>query len=318
MDQIQADEKDIRKNIRAFEGALESKPVSLTIPDLRRILLAIDGSNQDETSVRLAAKLARRTEALVMIIYAYEGPLDQARTDYLTAKAGELIGAGIRVEVFKRELPAPHGRRSFEQILEAADSYRADLIVVCAPYMEDFTELGRHSAGTNLDILMSRANVPLLVVREPQASSPESLRGILVPVSPYTSHTLEAAGWALRLLPNDGFLLLVGTVDREQLEHAGSLLSGYVSIHELDDEMLAGLYRPEVAGLIAELQRRAADAGFGCKVLVRAGSEVQTLAQLADQEGLTLVVGCPCEPTSPSFQRAQALVRESLRPMLVV
>ena len=55
------------------EAALKSKATILPLPKLERILLAVDQSNQGETAERFAAAVAQSHNALVMLLYAYEG-----------------------------------------------------------------------------------------------------------------------------------------------------------------------------------------------------------------------------------------------------
>ena len=98
-------------------------------------------------------------------------------------------------------------------------------------------------------MLLCRAATALLVVREPRADPQRCLANLLLPVAPYEATTVQAAGWALKLMSQNGLLrvLAIGETARAQLDQEVQERN----IIEMDAEKFAGLYRPELAGLVA-------------------------------------------------------------------
>ena len=103
--------------------------------------------------------------------------------------------------------------RSFEQILASCENKRCDLIVIPAPYLDDYVKLGQESVGANLDMLLCRAATALLMVREPQADPQRCLANLLLPLAPYEATTVQAAGWALKLMSQTGLLRLLAIAE---------------------------------------------------------------------------------------------------------
>lgn len=315
VDITQATDTDIQQSVDAFSAALRARDVALPTPRMERILLAVDRSNQGETAERFAAALARTHGARVILLYAYEGRRDAEREDYLSARARALEAAGISLEPMEEPVRTEHGLRSFEQILETCVQKRPELIVVPAPYLDDYSKLGEASVGANLDVLMGRAQVPLLVVRRPGVDPDACLRNALLPITPYVPATVEAAAWMLKLVRSGANLRLLASVEHGEM-HDVAPEPIDLDLPQVDAEKLAGLRRPEIAGLIAQLQRRTAEANLGCRLIVRGGDALETTRELANaDEGLLVLASC----AQPLIQlRNIALVRCSTNPVLIV
>ena len=316
VDITQVEDIDIRSSVDAFEAALKSKATILPLPKLERILLAVDQSNQGETAERFAAAVAQSHNARVMLLYAYEGVRDAGREEYLSRRAAALSGLRIELEPLEEPVRTEHGKRSFEQILASCEKKRCDLIVIPAPYLDDYVKLGQESVGANLDMLLCRAATALLVVREPQADPQRCLANLLLPVAPYEATAVKAAGWALKLMSQNGLLrvLAIAETARAQLDQQVQERN----IIEMEAEKFAGLYRPELAGLVAALQRRAAETGIGCRLINGDGEPVQAIADAANNEDALLVLASSPDPRSLAQMRTAALVRVSRNPVLVV
>lgn len=307
------DDQEMRENMEAFEAAAQSKHVDLKPPSLRSILVALDGSNQDTMVTGLALTLARRTGASLLVLYAYEGAPHSERDAYLEEQVRQLAGQEVIAQTWART-----DRRSFEQILEAAQQGGSDLIVVCAPYLDDFATLGRASTGTNLDMLLAGSRVPVLVAREPDHDPARCLGNILLPLSASRACDVEAARWALLLTPSHGDLRLLVVVDTALLENARHLMEAFVHVDQVDETALAGLDRPETAGLIGALQKAAWERSFGCHVTVRVGDTVPVVAELANEGDHVVIAPCPGRQGQGAFQRVQTLIRESGNPVMIV
>ncbi len=306
MPELEMDENKLRTHIAAFESALAAREPDITELPLKRLLLALDGSNQDATALALTIHLARRTDATVLPLCAWETTAAE-RADYLAARFTELRQAGVAVaEVGSgADCRPPHA-----QILDACAAAQCDLLVIPAPFREDFAALGHESVGSQLDILLCRAPGPLLVVREPRPVADSALANILLPLTPSLPANADAAAWAIRLAEEDGTIRLLAIFDRQPEGMPATTTQTGAG---------TGSANPETAGLIAAVQRRAADRGLGCRVDVQQGEEVETIVTAGNAEELLVILPCcPRNPAGRTFQRVQAIIRLSRNPVLMV
>ena len=312
-DSLTPKDGELSASMHDFEAALTARSVTLELPPLDTILAVIDGSNQSAMVTGLAAAIAERSGAELHLAHVYPGPDDPARERFLAEQAERLGAGGVRARIVSR---TPDERAPHEQITALAADLKADLLAVPAPYLEAFEELGSDSVGVTLDKLMTQSR-PLLVVREPREEPGESLGPILLPITVHLQENPLAAAWALRIIGEGGTVRLVSVVGDEVLEAAADLL-GEHDAGELDLDHLAGLDRPETAGLVAEMHRQAQRRGLGCRVSVRHGDLVAEVMALAEEGQRLIVTGCDTDPASSSYRRVQAIVRRAKDPVLVV
>ncbi len=282
MDLTEASDDELRNSMHAFEAALGALHQDLEPPLCSRVLLALDGSNQDAASEGLAHALTERT--------------------------------GARLEVWRA---GGQDERAADLILERANALNADLIVLCAPFRDDFSALGSDSVGTHLDLLMARSPHPMLVIRDPALASPRCFERVLLPIVLRSSEQQAAAAWALRAVAPGGSIGIVAVIDEELVRRA-AWLEGDADFASLSEEELAGLREPKNAGLIAAVQRYASREHLGCSVRVRQGEVVPTLIELAGTGPHIVVVPCPRDPAQVEFHRVQSLVRASSWPVWIV
>ena len=312
-DTLKPDNRELTSTIHEFEAAVTARHVDLVPPPLDVILVAIDGSNQSDMALGLAQELARRMSAIVHVACVYNGPSDPGADAALRDYVGRLEAAGVKVA------PAPRQHADqplYLQITDLARLVRADLLVVPAPYMEDFAELGSDSIGVTLDKLMTHA-LPLLVVREPRAVPADSLKPLLLALSVHVQENPLAAAWALRIIGDSGTIHIVAVVDDRVVEAAAGLI-GEHDAADLDLDHLAGLDQPDMAGLIAAVQRTTQQRGVGCRVSVQQGDLVRRVIDLAEGEQRLIVTGCDTDPGSHSYRTVQALIRRATDPVLVI
>ncbi len=274
------DDAELDESMDSFEAAFTARRIDL--PDITPLplCLAPDGSNQDEPARRLA----------------------------------EILAAQLEVELHRLAPPAGD-TPPFQHIVDGARAAGCGLIVVPAPFAEDFAELGAASIGTNLDLLLSRRATPLLVVRDPERDIEATLREVVLPLSFVARDDALAAAWAFRALAPHGRLHLLAVVDPA---HPTPQTADALELAEFGESALAGLGQPEMAGLVAAVQRHAAKQNVGCRVSVRVGDAVETVAAFANDLECLLVTTCPCDEGSPSLSQAHALIRQSRNPVLVL
>ncbi|MBA3590580.1 universal stress protein [Methylibium sp.] len=310
---MKPDDRELSASIHDFEAALSAKHFELKLPALDVILAAIDGSNQSAMVLGLAAQIARRASTRLHVAYIHEGAANAESDAFLSQQVARLVAEGIEAVALARE---PDSSPPYARIIAAADALDADLVIVSAPFLEDFAALGSDSIGVTLDKLMTQAR-PLLVVREPRDDPAESLKPVLLPLSVHVQENPLAAAWALRLIGDGGTIRLVAVVEDDVIEAAAELI-GEHGAADLDLDHLARLDRPEVAGLIAEMHRQAQKRSLGCHVSVRRGDLVAQVIELAEEGQRLIVTGRDTDPGSSSYRNVQALIRRARDPVLVV
>lgn len=312
---------DVSDTVSSFEAAVSAPNLDIPAMAPKTILLALDGTNQDGAAVALAAAVAGRAGAgAIHLTYAYEGPSDPAREQYLAEQARQLAAraAALSVTYSRGEVPAgAEPPRSFQQILDVAGKRNCDLVVMAAPYLDDYVQLGTASTGTNLDMLLRHRRTPLLAVREAYPDVERCLDHLIVPLNLTWEHGPELLGWAFKLAaPGSGSIHLLAIADT----HAKTAAAGGAVVDEEIDELQhAGLAQAPGAGLVAAAQRRAADLNLTCRVSVRIGQPLEKLLSFAhEQERSLIITGCPENCSATGYLQVQALIRESPDPVLVI
>ncbi|HEV2294381.1 MAG TPA: universal stress protein [Tepidisphaeraceae bacterium] len=315
---------DLTDTMSSFEAAVSAPHVQIPAIAPRVVLLALDGTNQDPAALALSVAVANRAGAAEMhLTYAYEGPSEPAREHYLAERAGELSAraGGLTTTHSRPHVPAGAAPpRSFHQILELATQRNCDLIVMPAPYLDDYVQLGTTSTGTNLDMLLRHRRTPLLVVREAYPAIERCLDHLIVPLNLVTKRGTDVLAWAFRLaVPGSATVHLVATADTQGIAAVAPAAGGAVRDHDIDELELAGLAHGPAAGLVAAAQRRAADLNVACRVSVRTGQPLeQLLAFTRQQERSLILTGCPESCSATGYLQVQALIRESPDPVMVI
>lgn len=304
---------DINESMSFFEAALTAPKVELARPTVRKILVAVDQSNQDDTVCALATVLTKRWNASVHLVHAYPGPTDEAKDRYLKERLAGLEGDGVKATSSRGE-----GETSADQIMAVRRAEGAELILLGSPYLDDLRVLGQDSIGSTLDLLMARAKVPLLIVREPKENVARCLDDILLPITIHTEENVKAASWGLACVADKGTIRVLAIADAEALKTAQHLLGKYLDAHALEPEVIEELEAKENAGLNAALQKAAAEAGLACKVKVRSGDVAAIVGEVGNDHDCLVVSGCPQNPESAAYQRVQGFIRGSSNPILVV
>lgn len=313
-DSFKPKDSEITASIHDFEAALTAKRVDLPVlPPLQKILVVVDGLNQSAMVLGLAAELASRHGSALFVGFAYLGPDNSECEQFLTQQIEHLAQQGLNATRVAR---VHSSEPAYAQILTLGETLKPDLMIVSAPYAEDFVELGSDSIGVTLDKLMTQAR-PLLVVREPREVPANSLKPVLLPLSVHLQENPDAAAWALRIIAPNGTIRLVAVVDDQVLDAAADILGEHEAA-ELDLDHLAGLNRPATAGLIAQMHRHCQQRSLGCRVSVRRGDLVAQVIKLAEEGQRLIVTGCDTDPVSSSFRNVQAIIRCARDPVLVI
>ena len=295
---------------------------------IERILMPLDGSPLAEQALAQAAAVARAFDAELLLLRVQETPpgaangcvdavswrLNQAEIKaYLSRLAAGLGARGVRAATLLAEGSAA------EQILEAARTRRADVIVLGA---HGHGGRSRFHLGGTARKVVSRAVASVLIVRnaEPAAEVPAEVRyqRVMVPLD-----GSQRAQWALHLASSiarahQGEILLVHVVEVPQLP---GRMPPAPEERELTQK-LAELDRKTAEGYLAEMEALLSGSGLAVKkLLVESPHVVQALEKVAADERVSLMVvsahGRSGAAPWPYGSVADRLIEHGTTPLLV-
>jgi len=204
-------DKGMRNSMNMFEAAHVGPEAALKPRQPGHVLVVLDGSTQDGTSIGIARELKARFGSRLSVLDAREA--DQGN------EVAEGVAAGLEAETL------PRGRgESFDQILAAIDACGCDLCVLPCPYGRDLTSLGADSAGTVIDVLLARSPVPLLVTRKPFSIEDRPFRDVVLMLIGENETAEHAAQWAAGLVAASGEMELLLLLEEEFYENVHDLL----------------------------------------------------------------------------------------------
>ncbi|MFQ5837905.1 MAG: hypothetical protein ACE5HJ_03890 [Thermoplasmata archaeon] len=300
-------ERIVEEQVEAFEEALLGK-VDLGEPRLKTILLALDRSNQDDMVMGLGSELSRRYSAALVVTGGFPDDLEEEARSYLS----EAIRRLLKERVDATALWAP-GEESFEKILWARQESEADMLVLPAPYFRDIESLGEDSVGTNLDVLLARSQVPLLVVRDPGLDPAAVLAHIHLAIFDDSLLSKGAAEWAL-LLAKGGRMDALALVEEEFV----GMVEEALAPEAISDEDIGKRFARDLVPLVSAVLRRCDEAGIPWDVEYATGDLVNTITKRVERrQGLIVLRGY--EPHDrPGEKVAREVILRSRSPVMAV
>ncbi|GEM_PF-3051377 len=167
------EQEQIRRNMRAFEAALEAGMTGKLGPELpESALLALDGSDQDEIGLDLMIHCVRTFGLRVFLLPAVPSQSEAADPDReaLDAALRRFEEAGLEASGLLDASPEAYHRFS-----RALSSCEADWFVLPCPFGHDLGELRSRTLGTSVEVPLVRGDRPILVVRGPVVSPEQAL-----------------------------------------------------------------------------------------------------------------------------------------------
>lgn len=276
MDQFE--DQLLASSMQAFTAAAAGH-VTLPVVAVRKLLLALDGTDQDAATRALARRVSSHTGAEVV-----------ERTDL----------AGAR------------------DVLQAADEAGVDLIVMDAPFHDDFAT-GRHeSLGIALDLILSRSRKPVLVAREPLADVVASFSDILLPVGASCTRTPLEAAWALALAPSGAKVQVLDVADVSVIEEARRLLGDAIDVGALREKALERAATRDVTPVVVAARGAGDKAGVTVELEVKVGQLTAVFDEVTRARACLVVTSLPGDSGTPDYHRARDLALRSRGPVLFV
>ena len=156
--------------------------------NVRRILVATDGSQPAQAAVSVAASFARASGASVEVVHVWNLEVQRRHGVWdieTRSEARELVESTVdQLRAFDIEakgdiLDEDNGHIA-EALAQAADHYHADLIVIGSRGLSDWQSLVlAHSVSHQL---LTKVDCPVLIVKGPAPASPHESRRVLLAI----------------------------------------------------------------------------------------------------------------------------------------
>ncbi|KAA1261848.1 Universal stress protein family protein [Rubripirellula obstinata] len=231
-------DREVDASMRMFEKSNVGPSSALTPIKPARVLVVLDGTEQDETSIAAAATLRERFNVESLILDARDQPqsedggdeLAHLREDLAIARAGQVTGS--------RPILRAVGD-SYDAILSAVKEHDVDLLIVPCPFGRSFEKIGTDSAGTVIDVLLSKCPKPMLVIRRADQLVGECLKSLRFIISNECEVQNRAAAWAFGLIEPAGSITLNLVVEKEQYQNLRSILKALHPEETIDEQKFA-------------------------------------------------------------------------------
>lgn len=303
---------DLNESLGAFESALSSGKVAIRIsePEVKVVLVALDGTTQDDTCVAIAVDLARRLQARLVVTAGMKGELEDELRTRVNRVVQVLTSGESHIQI---EAAFGAGATPARQILALAAKERAGLIVVSAPYLYEYEGFGDESLSGPIDCLLAESPVPLLLIREPIEDGDVCFSRLFMPMTVHTLGLGEAAGLAFKFLAEGGHIELFAVADQQALEEADAVL-GEAARHTPEELLRAE--QSQIGGVVSALQHRAARTGVDVRVDVAVARTLKPVLDRIHESPCIVALALPRDRTSGQFHRVHDLALGSRYPVL--
>jgi hypothetical protein len=221
-------DREVDASMRIFERSQVGPAAAVTPIRPSRILLVLDGSNQDEAGIAAAIYLRGRFNVETLVLDAQSA--EQESADAAPEAAKQVSGA--------RPIARKPGT-SYDAIIAALADHAVDLVIVPCPFGRSFDAIGTDSAGTVIDVLLSRCNRPLLVIRRADQQLQSCVASVSMIVGGECDVASRAAAWAFGLAAEQAVVTLNLVIDHEQFENIRSIVEALHPETQLEPEQFA-------------------------------------------------------------------------------
>ncbi len=299
-------DRDVDASMRMFEKSKVGPAAAIVPATLSRVLLVLDGSPQDETGCQSARFLAQRFGCQILVLDARDAVTDDQQ-DLAVAAAATLPNAAC---VDRAE------GDSYDAILAAIDQHPADLLMVPCPFGRCFERVGADSAGTVIDVLLSRCRLPMLVTRREDQALSECVDQISMVLGGECDVESRAASWVFALAAEQATITLNLVIEKENFENIRSIVEALAPGTSLAPEQFSDALTKTHQAIHNAMARTAREKGLTYHLRPQAG-EVAPPNPLANTSKLLLVM--PLEVDDRFGQGfVQDRIRRSPHPVLVV
>jgi nucleotide-binding universal stress UspA family protein len=299
-------DRDVDASMRMFEKSNVGSSVVIKPIKPSRILVVLDGSAQDQTSIAAATTLRERFNVESVLLDARDKAVDD-KTDLAIDASRQVSGS--------RPITRSDGD-SYEAILAAVKEHDVDLVIIPCPFGRSFEKIGTDSAGTVIDVLLSKCPKPMLVIRRSDQHLVDCLKSLRFVISSECDLELRAAAWAFGLIDAGGQITLNLVVEKEQYQNLRSILEALHPEETIDEQKFADALTKTHQSLHGAMAKTATTLGLTYTLQPQA-SEVAPPNALGNKTKQLLVM--PVEVDDRFTQGfVQDRIRRSPHPVLIV
>ncbi len=269
----------LNEYVGMFEAAAHPRATSISLPTVSTILLAKDGSNQDETALRASRALAGAARIV-------ECTPSMGATEILTAAKTHQADAIV--------LPVPFGRDYGVLKGESLGSV-VDMLLL----------------ESTCPVLCVRD-----LLDEEQIAS--AFARPILPVTIGNSAIFHAAGWAFRMVSNGGTVDAVAIADEDVINEAKQCVTDELETREFIRERVIRSITRELGGVFSAIQKEASTRGVNAQIETFMGRFVPIINQFSQNAPRLIVWGMERRHDCPTFHRATDLILSSRWPVLIV
>lgn len=299
-------DRDVDASMRMFEKSKVGTAPAITPIKPARVLVVLDGSLQDETSLDAAAHLRERFNTETLVLDARD-KTDDDRTDLAIESAAKVVGS--------RPIKRSDGD-SYEAILAAVATHTVDLTILPCPYGRSFEKVGSQSAGTVIDVMLTQCPCPMLIIRRDDQKLGECVQSVRLVLSGECDVEQRAAGWAFGLAGDAASVTLNLVIEKEQYENMRAIIEAMQPGSSLSTEQFTDAMTKTHQSLHGSMAKTAAATGTTYSLHPQAG-EIAPPNALNESSKMLLVMA---DEVDDRFSQGfiQDRIRRSPHPVLVV
>jgi hypothetical protein len=299
-------DRDVDASMRMFEKSKVGPAATITPIKPSRVMLVLDGSPQDDTGLNAASYLRNQFDTETLILDARDKAVDDD-SDLAVDRAAEVSGA--------RPIKRAEGD-SYDAILASLDEHAVDMLIVPCPFGRSFEQIGVDSAGTVIDVLLSRNPKPMLVIRRDDQTLGDCAAQVSMIVGSECDVENRAAAWAFGLAAKAASVTLNLVIEKEQYENIRSILEALHPDATLEPEQFSDAVTKTHESIHGAMAKTASELGMSYRLRPLAGA-VAPPNPLRESSKMLLVM--PLEVDDRFGQGfVQDRIRRSPHPVLVV
>lgn len=295
---------ELSDSMDLFERADIGSAIDISPKQPRRVLVATDGSTQDHALALFAKQLQGRL-AIQLGYFCGEGGCT-AEVEQLKEVGGAPVTVDAAIE------------NDYDRILEAKGTFEADLLMLPCPFNRDFESLGEDSAGTTMEVIAARSEVPTIFIRRPDATGRDPSDHVRIILTRENAAATSTANWAAGLVRPGGRLELLLLVEESVYRNFKQIMHSLQPDAEFDPEDLESALASTYARLHAGLQHASREVGFSYDLIVRYEAGDQPITPEHPQPHPALMALGMVRSDHDSRNEVHDFVRRSPHPVLVV
>ncbi|QDU89294.1 hypothetical protein Pla175_26830 [Pirellulimonas nuda] len=297
-------DNELSDSMDLFERADVGAAVELRQLRPRKVLVATDGSAQDHALRSFAKQLQDRLACQLYWLAAGGQPPTGAE------QTGDWVATPVDVDAAIEH--------DYDQILSAAASCGADLLMLGCPFGRDLESLGEDSAGTVMEVIAARSAVPTIFIRRPDAAGRDPSGHVRIVLTRENAAAPRAAGWAAGLVQPSGRLELLLMVEESTYKNFREIMNALQPDARFNPEDLEDALARTYAGLHSGLQRASEEFGFAYDLTLRYEADQQPITPEHPATHPALVALGLVRSDHDSRSEVYDFVRRSPHPVLVV